>query len=121
MRMCALVSFTVLAGCMSADHIAVRNAARPDAEAVLADAPNLLPSIPVTSTSTTRSQAPEVVPAATDSQAVALRTRATVNGIPIMDEEVRQAVAPLTETAGARPTAGRFPKGSSVTQVTRSA
>jgi peptidyl-prolyl cis-trans isomerase SurA len=94
MRMCALVGLTVLTGCMSSDHIAVRDTTRPDAEAILANAPELLPSIPVTSTTTTRSQSPEVVPSATNPDAVALKTRATVNGIPIMEEEVRQAVAP---------------------------
>lgn len=110
MRMCALVGLTVLAGCMSSDHIAVRDTARPDAKAVLANAPNLLPPVPVTSTSATRSQSPDVVPAATDANAVALRTRATVNGIPIMEEEVRQAVAPhigevLQVSADQRPVA----------------
>jgi peptidyl-prolyl cis-trans isomerase SurA len=102
MRMRALSAITILggamsfgdAGCMSSEKIAVRDAARPQAKAVLADAPNLLPPVEVQSTTTTRSQVPDVVPASSNSGAVAVRTRATVNGIPIMEDELREALAP---------------------------
>jgi parvulin-like peptidyl-prolyl isomerase len=79
---------------MSSEKIAVRDSARPQADAVLADAPSLLPQVPVASTSTTRSQSPDVLPASSSSGGVAVRIRATVNGIPIMEDELREAVAP---------------------------
>jgi parvulin-like peptidyl-prolyl isomerase len=73
-----------------------RQTARPSADAILNDAPALLPQIPVTSTTSTRSQKPDIQPAsgttAVNSQ-VAVRLRATVNGIPILDDEVREAMA----------------------------
>ena len=101
MRWCALSAIAILGsalgGCMSSDRVHVRDTARPHADAVLADAPNLLPPVPVQSTSSTRSQSPDVVPASsTNSSAagVAVRMRASVNGIPIMEDELRQALAP---------------------------
>ncbi|HEX4590088.1 MAG TPA: hypothetical protein VH120_09180, partial [Gemmataceae bacterium] len=83
-------------GC-TADGPVVRDAARPHADAILSDAPALLPQIPVTTTTATRGQQPEVQPAAGTSAAtnsqVAVRLRATANGIPILDDEVREAMA----------------------------
>jgi peptidyl-prolyl cis-trans isomerase SurA len=81
-------------GCMSSEKVAVRETARPQADAVLADAPNLLPQVPVSSTSQSRSQQPDVVPASTASSGVAVRMKASVNGIPIMEDELREAMAP---------------------------
>jgi peptidyl-prolyl cis-trans isomerase C len=81
-------------GCTS-DNFA-RQAARPQADAILNDAPALLPQIPVTSTSATRSQKPDIQPTAGTSAAnsqVAVRLRATVDGVPILDDEVREAMA----------------------------
>ena len=76
---------------------AVRDAARPHADAILSDAPDLLPQIPVTSTTATRGQKPDVQPAAGTTAAntgqVAVRLRAMVNQIPILDDEVREAMA----------------------------
>jgi parvulin-like peptidyl-prolyl isomerase len=102
MRIRALVSLFMLAGvlavghvgCMSSEKVAVRETARPQADAVLADAPNLLPQVPVASTSSSRSQQPDVVPASTASSGVAVRMKASVNGIPIMEDELREAMAP---------------------------
>jgi parvulin-like peptidyl-prolyl isomerase len=79
---------------MSSEKVAVRETARPQADAVLADAPNLLPQVPVASTSSSRSQQPDVVPASTASSGVAVRMKASVNGIPIMEDELREAMAP---------------------------
>lgn len=85
-----------LAGCMSAEAIHVRDAARPDAAAALADAPSLLPALPMASSTSARSQAPEVVPASSGgpgpSNAIAVRMRASVNGAPIMEDELREAL-----------------------------
>jgi parvulin-like peptidyl-prolyl isomerase len=91
-----------LAGCVSAGGSpVVRDAARPAADAILADAPALLPQVPVTSTTATRGQSGvDVQPvagttagAAGNTGQVAVRLRATVNGIPILDDEVREAMA----------------------------
>src|SRR5829696_2957727 len=91
-----------LAGCVSTDGASVaRDAARPHADAILADAPSLLPQVPVTTTTTTRGQSgADVQPVAGTSAGttagtaqVAVRLRATVNGIPILDDEVREAMA----------------------------
>jgi parvulin-like peptidyl-prolyl isomerase len=102
MRMRALSALAVFggalsfgdAGCMSSEKIAVRDAATPQAKAVLADAPNLLPPVEVQTISTTRSQKPDIVAASSSSGAIAVRMRATVNGIPIMEDELREALAP---------------------------
>jgi hypothetical protein len=91
-----------ITGCMSMDgESAVRGAARPHADAILADAPSLLPQVPVATTTTTRGQVgTEIRPVggttavnATPTGQVAVRLRATVNGIPILDDEVREAMA----------------------------
>lgn len=86
-----------LAGCVSGGGPVVRDAARPAADAILADAPALLPQIPVSSTTATRGQSGgDVQPVAgTTAQTgqVAVKLRATVNGIPILDDEVREAMA----------------------------
>ncbi|HEY1379855.1 MAG TPA: peptidyl-prolyl cis-trans isomerase [Gemmataceae bacterium] len=88
-----------LAGCVSPGTTpVVRDAARPAADAILADAPALLPQVPVTSTTATRGQSggdvqPVAGTTAGNSAQVAVRLRATVNGIPILDDEVREAMA----------------------------
>jgi peptidyl-prolyl cis-trans isomerase SurA len=88
---------TAVAGCWSAGGPAVRDTARPHADAILSDAPTLLPQVPVTSTTTTRGQKSDIQPAsgttAANNGQVAVRLRATVNGIPILDDEVREAMA----------------------------
>jgi parvulin-like peptidyl-prolyl isomerase len=86
-----------LAGCLSAGNSpVVRDAARPAADARRADAPALCPTIPVTTTSATRGQSGDVQPASgtiAPNGRVAARLRANVNGIPILDDEVREAIA----------------------------
>src|SRR5688572_9116331 len=85
-----------LAGCLSASHPpVVRDAARPVADAIRAEAPLLCPSAPVASTSQTRGQSGDVQPAGgtTAGGQVAARLRANVNGIPILEDEVREAMA----------------------------
>lgn len=87
-----------LSGCVSSFASPARDAAKPAAEAALANAPDLLPKQPVTSTTATRGQRPEVVPVAgaanSASPQVAAKIRASVNGIPILDEELREAMTP---------------------------
>jgi peptidyl-prolyl cis-trans isomerase SurA len=90
-----------LAGCVSGADPVVRDTARPHAQAILADAPSLLPQQPVASTTSTRGQSGgDVHPAsgttvvnAVPVGQVAVRLRATVNGIPILEDEVREAMA----------------------------
>lgn len=85
-----------VAGCMSSGGPAVREAARPQADRILADAPTLLPQVPVTSTTATRGQKSDVQPVAgttANNGQVAVRLRAMVNQIPILDDEVREAMA----------------------------
>jgi peptidyl-prolyl cis-trans isomerase SurA len=85
-----------LAGCANlGDEPAVRDAARPHADAILADAPALLPQVPVTTTSLTRGQTSDIQPTGgtTAGGQVAARMRASVNGIPILDDEIREAMA----------------------------
>src|SRR5436190_1185867 len=86
-----------LAGCLSAGNSpVVRDAARPAADALRADAPALCPAIPVTATSATRGQSGDVQPvggATAPDGRVAVRLRANVNGIPILDDEIREAIA----------------------------
>jgi parvulin-like peptidyl-prolyl isomerase len=82
-------------GCTS-DGPVVRDAARPAADAIRAGAPDLLPQIPVTSTTTTRGQKSDLQPVAGTTAVngqIAVHLRATVNGIPILDDEVREAMA----------------------------
>jgi parvulin-like peptidyl-prolyl isomerase len=82
-----------LAGCVGGPYsCAAKEAARPDAAKVLADAPALLPEQPVTSTTATRGQAPDPAAAGGVTQ-VAARIRASVNGVPILEEELREATA----------------------------
>jgi len=72
----------------------VKEAARPHAEEILADGPKLLPEQPVVSTTTSRGQQGEVVPASgTGTAQVAARIRAKVNDIPILEDELREAMA----------------------------
>lgn len=90
-------TFFSLTGCTGygGDPV-VRDAARPHADAILSDAPALLPQVPMSTMTTTRGQTGEVRPTAGNSShpgQVAVRLRATVNGIPILDDEVREAVA----------------------------
>jgi parvulin-like peptidyl-prolyl isomerase len=83
-------------GCYSGGGPVVRDAARPHADAILADAPTLLPQVPVTSTTATRGQKSDVQPVAgttANSGQVAVKLRASVNHIPILDDEVREAMA----------------------------
>jgi parvulin-like peptidyl-prolyl isomerase len=91
-----ILTFAV-AGCWSPGGPVVREAARPQADAILADAPTLLPQVPVTSTTATRGQKSDVQPVAgttaVNNGQVAVRLRATVNQIPILDDEVREAMA----------------------------
>ena len=85
----------VCSGCMGADTALVRGNARPHADAHLADAPSLLPPMPIASTTTTRGQSGDIVPASTAGGGqIALKIRASVNGIPILEDEVREALAP---------------------------
>src|SRR5262245_15220937 len=72
---------------------AVKEAARPHADAIRADAPNLLPEQPVASTTATRGQMQDVVPAGGANVQVAARIRAKVNDTPILEDEVRETVA----------------------------
>lgn len=91
------------AGCHCAGT--VRESAIPDAEKVHAEAPTLLPSMPLAGTGPTRGQAPEQPrPGVTTTSAtsngsmppapgqVAVRIRAHVNGQPILDDELREAM-----------------------------
>ena len=84
------------AGCWSPGGTVVRDAARPQADAILADAPCLLPQVPVTSTTATRGQKSDIQPVVgttANPGQVAVRLRATVDQIPILDDEVRGAMA----------------------------
>jgi peptidyl-prolyl cis-trans isomerase SurA len=72
----------------------VKEAARPHAEEIRAEAPKLLPDQPVASTTASRGQQGDVIPAAgTGTAQVAARIRAKVNDIPILEDELREAVA----------------------------
>lgn len=72
----------------------VKEAARPHAEEVLADGPKLLPEQPVVSTTATRGQQGDIVPASgTGTAQVAARIRAKVNDTPILEDELREAMA----------------------------
>jgi parvulin-like peptidyl-prolyl isomerase len=72
----------------------VKEAARPHAEEILADGPKLLPEQPVVSTTASRGQQGDIVPASGAGTAqVAARIRAKVNDIPILEDELREAMA----------------------------
>jgi parvulin-like peptidyl-prolyl isomerase len=95
-----------LAGCTSAGVSRVREAALPDAQGIHADGTSLLPPMPVATTGPTRGQAQETPPPAALPQGVqtsgsampppagqvAVRIRAHVNGLPILEEELREGV-----------------------------
>jgi len=80
----------------------VREAALPDARGVHAEASSLLPPMPVTATGLTRGQAPEAPAAPVTTVAatelpppagqVAVKIRAHVNGNPILEDELREAM-----------------------------
>lgn len=83
-----------LSGCLSDYHTpAVKQAARPHAKEVLADAPALLPEQPIASTSSSRGQKTDVVPAGGANIQIAARIRASVNGVPILEDELRESMA----------------------------
>ena len=72
----------------------VQEAARPHADEIRAEAPRLLPDQPVVSTTASRGQKSDVIPASgTGTAQVAARIRAKVNDIPILEDELREAVA----------------------------
>src|SRR5437763_1039305 len=103
-RRLALLAAFGLVGCMGDRACKVRETTLPDAKNVHAEAPSLLPAMPVASTGPTRGQAAEPLaqpnvtltsatanlPAPTGQ--VAVRIRAHVNGAPILDEELREAL-----------------------------
>lgn len=92
-------------GCMGGRMCKVRETALPDAKGVLSDAPALLPEMPVASTNSTRGQSSDqptanvtpvsaVLPPVNGQ--VAVRIRAHVNGAPILEEELREAMVMRT-------------------------
>src|SRR5262249_15009734 len=108
-----------LAGCLSAGSSPVtRDYARPAANAALDNAPALCPAVPVATTTANRGQSADIVPtagSASPAGQVAARVRASVNGIPILDDELGEAmVQNLRETAQA-PDAERAAKQQEIT------
>lgn len=103
-RAWAAVILLASAGCMTNRTCKVRETALPDAKGVLSDAPALLPEMPVSSTGSTRGQdsetpQPNSNPVVASSTVlppingqVAVRIRAHVNGCPILEEELREAM-----------------------------
>ena len=103
------VALSLFCGCVGGSTNTVHDVSAPDAHNILTDGPVLLPPMPMQSTGTTRGQMPETRPAApqpaigtpvTQTSAVAgrdpsvaVRIRAHVNGHPIMESEVREAMA----------------------------
>jgi parvulin-like peptidyl-prolyl isomerase len=95
-----------LTGCIGGRECKVRETTLPDARGVHAEATSLLPSMPVSSTSATRGQAADgpggamIVPASgtlpPPNGQVAVRIRAHVNGAPILEEELREALVMRT-------------------------
>jgi parvulin-like peptidyl-prolyl isomerase len=88
-----------VAGCLSDRPCKVREAALPDARGVHAEASTLLPPMPVSATGPTRGQAPEAPVtkvSATElpppAGQVAVKIRAHVNGNPILEDELREAM-----------------------------
>ncbi len=84
------------AGCWGGGGPVVRDAARPQADQILAEPSSLLPQVPVTSTTATRGQKSDVQPASgttANNGQIAVKLRASVNTIPILDDEVREAMA----------------------------
>jgi parvulin-like peptidyl-prolyl isomerase len=98
-----IVALTAI-GCANNSTCKVRESAMPDAQNVLSNAPTLLPQMPVTTTGATRGQIPEPPrPLNPDAAAadpakmqVAVRIRAHVNGAPILEEELREAMVMRT-------------------------
>ncbi len=99
-RLVAVMAFG-LVGCMGDRACKVRETSAPDARNVHAEAPSLVPAMPVASTGPTRGQTPDGpnvtltsatanMPAPTGQ--VAVKIRAHVNGAPILDEELREAL-----------------------------
>jgi parvulin-like peptidyl-prolyl isomerase len=96
-----------LAGCSNTGAVVARDGARPHADQILADAPALLPPQPpaaeaskAAGSSVSRLQKPDapVTPASLSSPAAAtgqtaVRIRASVNGLAIYDDEVRESTA----------------------------
>jgi peptidyl-prolyl cis-trans isomerase SurA len=103
-RRLAVLAALGLVGCVGDQSCKVRETSLPDAKNVHAEAPSLLPAMPVASTGPTRGQVAEnpVQPNVTLTSAtanmpaptgqVAVRIRAHVNGAPILDEELREAL-----------------------------
>jgi peptidyl-prolyl cis-trans isomerase SurA len=101
-RVLAIVGLVAI-GCASRT-CKVRETAMPAAKDVLADPPALVPAMPMAATGPTRGQQPEspqqpappVQPVAgtlpPPNGQVAVRIRAHVNGAPILDEELREAM-----------------------------
>jgi len=91
-------------GCANSHTCKVRESALPDAQNVLSNAPTLVPEMPVTTTGATRGQTPEPprplnpngTPAEPNKMQVAVKIRAHVNGAPILDEELREAMVMRT-------------------------
>src|SRR4051812_3943386 len=102
-----LVALCLLTGCMGS-RSSVRDAATGRTQDILTDGPSLLPPMPMQSSGATRGQMPEalkpVAPAAASTPVtqtsamspsrdqLAVRIRAHVNGTPILDDEVREAL-----------------------------
>jgi peptidyl-prolyl cis-trans isomerase C len=103
-RSLAVLAAFGLVGCIGDRSCKVRETSLPDAKNVHAEAPSLLPTMPVASTGPTRGQTAENPPqpnvtltSATANMPaptgqVAVKIRAHVNGAPILDEELREAL-----------------------------
>lgn len=88
-----------LVGCAQGSSCKVRETALPDAQGIHAEASSLLPSMPVAASGSTRGQTPDsptIIQAVTtlppSTGQVAVKIRAHVNGAPILDEELREAL-----------------------------
>jgi parvulin-like peptidyl-prolyl isomerase len=96
-RILGLLGLIALAqpGCVTEPRTpVVKEAARPHAEEILADGPKLLPEQPIVSTTASRGQQGDVVAASgTGTAQVAARIRAKVNDTPILEDELREAMA----------------------------
>jgi hypothetical protein len=109
-----------LAGCLSAGSSpATRDYARPAANAALDNAPALCPTVPVATTTANRGQSADIVPTAASASPtghVAARVRASVNGIPILDDELREAMVQNAREIAQAPDAQRAAKQQEVTE-----
>jgi parvulin-like peptidyl-prolyl isomerase len=109
-RILGLLGLVVLAqpSCVTEPRTpVVQQAARPHADEIRAEAPRLLPEQPVVSTTASRGQQGDVVPAAGTGTQVAARIRAKVNDIPILEDELREAMAQFAGELLAVPEAQR--------------